>query len=88
MAFRLPRVIMAGETFDTGADMTPTAALPELSADIPPPTTGQAGQYPPLSEEARSLAEWYASDEFARQLLAGFEQARLAAIASNPPSPT
>jgi hypothetical protein len=68
--------------------MTPTAALPELPADSAPLSEGVVGQYPPLSDEARAAAEWYASDEFARQLLAAFERARLAAIASNPPSPT
>ena len=65
--------------------MAPTAALPELPVDLTPPREGEVGQNPPLSAEARTLAEWYASDEFARQLLATFEQARLAVIASNPP---
>ncbi len=68
--------------------MTPTAALPELPADSAPLTEGVLGHPPPLSDEARAAAEWYASDEFARQLLAAFEQARLTAIASNPPRPT
>lgn len=68
--------------------MTPTSALPELPVNLAPPAEGAVGNYPPLSAEARALAEWYASDEFARQLLATFEKARLAAIASNPPSST
>jgi hypothetical protein len=68
--------------------MTPTTALPVLPAGTPPLAETGPEQYPPLSDEARAAAEWYASDEFACQLLAVFEQARLAAIASNPPSPT
>jgi hypothetical protein len=38
-----------------------------------------------MSDEARALAEWYASEEFDRRLLEVFNKARNAAIASNPP---
>ena len=37
----------------------------------------------PSSDELRTVANWYASEEFTRLLLAAFEQARLAAIASH-----
>ncbi len=68
--------------------MTPTATLSGQPPELPQVAEVEVGKYPPLSAEARAMAEWYAGDEFARQLLATFEQARLAAIASNPPSPT
>lgn len=67
--------------------MNPTTLLPELPAETPPFRGSEMDRFPPLSAEARAAAEWYASDEFARRLLAAFEQARQAAIASNPPTP-
>jgi hypothetical protein len=66
-----------------GAVMTPTTTLPVLLVGTPPVTDTEPGQYPPLSDEARTATEWYASDEFGQLLLAHFQKAVQAAVAEN-----